>query len=420
LQRLALLGFGALLLILFLGFAIAQGLGHPDVPSGAVAVIEEVPEDLGTITEEELKRGIVQTARQNGIKPVPKPGDPPYDELEKRVLSELFERVWIQGEAEELGLTATPEEVADELEKLKEPAFKTEAQYQEFLKKTTFTQADVDELVKIQILTKKIQEQSAEVPPPGKEEIEEYYEEAKSTQFTSPETRDARIIVNKDKAKVEEALDLLEGDTTEENWKRVAAKYSTEKATKDKGGLRPTIFEGSLPGLDEAIFDAPPAELEGPINAPQGWAIFEVVKVTEKSVQPLAEVESQVSAQLSQRAQQAASERFAVAFGSKWNSRTFCAPEFTIERCANFKGNGRPLGAPPGCYEEDPKAPAPEGCPAPVTQTKPMLPGTNSILEPQGEKQAIEGHPPQRPRPSKLEAAAPEGATGIPPITPGE
>jgi parvulin-like peptidyl-prolyl isomerase len=414
LQRLALLGFGGLLLVLFLAFAIGQGLGNPSVPSGAVAVVEDAPGDLGTITEEDLKVAVEQTAGAAGQK-VPKEGTPQYEELEKTTFSEVLDRIWIQGEAEEMGITVTPEEVSDKLEQEKKRAFKTEAEYQEFLKKGNFTQADVNERIKLGMLTEQIQKEAAETSAtPSDSEVEEYYEAAKDTQFTQPETRDVRLIVNKDRKKIDEALTLLEKDNSDESWKKVAKEFSTESATKGKGGLRTSLVEGTLPDLDSAIFSAPPAVVKGPIEGTQGWTIFEVDKVNSAKVQSLKEVESQISAQLGEQAQQQASARLIRNFGSKWGSRTFCAEDFMIERCANFEGSGRPASAPPACYEAEPKGPAPEACPAPVQQVSPALPGTVNVLAPEGEKL------PQRPRPSKLEAAPPTAPTGLPQGIPGE
>lgn len=414
LQRLTLLGFAGLLVLLFLIFAVSQGLGNPSVSSGDVAVVEDAPDGLGTVSEEDLKQAIEQAAGQAGQK-VPKEGTPQYEELEKTAFGEVLDRIWIQGEAADMGISVTEGEVSDELEKLKKQAFKTEAQYQKFLKEANFTQADVDERIEIQMLSERIQkEASEEAATPSDAEVEEYYEAAKDTQFTQPETRDVRLIVNKDRKKIDEAAALLEKDNSDESWKKVAKEFSTESATKGKGGLRTSLTEGALPDLDSAIFSAPPTVVEGPIEGAQGWTIFEVDKVNPSKVQSLKEVESQISAQLGEQAQQQASARLIRSYGSKWTSRTFCADDFLIERCANFEGTGRPASAPPACYEADPKGPAPEACPAPVQQATPALPGTVSVLTPEGEKL------PQRPRPSKLEAAPPTGAPGLPPGVPGE
>lgn len=412
-QRLALLAFGALLVLLFLIFAIAQGIGNPSVPSDAVAVVEDAPDDLGTVTKEEFDRALLQAAAQGQVKPVPKPGDDKYDELKETALGEVLDAIWIQGQAEEMGISVTPKEVAKELEKLKKQAFKTEKQYKEFLKEAKFTQADVDQRVTIQVLSSKIQEQVTEgTPQPSTREIEDYYEAAKSSQYTTPESRDIRVIKNKDKAKVEAAKAELEKDDSTKSWVKVAEKHSTD-TTKSNGGLQSGVADGQLPEpLGAEVFKAPQGELVGPIDEKGTFTVFEVMKITPEKVQSLDEAKPQIDAQLAEQAQQQTFAAFVRGYGSRWSSRTFCAADFLIERCANFKSDGRPPESNPACFEADPKAPV-EACPAPVAQAKPAQPGTVSPLNREGQKLA------QRPRPSKLEEAAPEGAELPPGVTPG-
>lgn len=419
LQRLALLGFAALLILLFVIFAIAQGIGSPSVPSGAVAVIEDAPGDLGTITEEEFQRALEQAAAQGKIKPVPKPGDPKYDELKETALGEVMDAIWIQGQAEEMGVSVTEKEIADELKKLKDKAFKTEQQYKEFLKEASFTQEDVDTRVTIQMLSEQIQTQvTEEAPIPSNREIEDYYEAAKSSQYTTPETRDIRVIKNKDKAKVEEAKAALEKDDSDKSWEKVAKKYSTD-TTKNTGGLQSGVTKGAgtlQEPLEDEVFAAPQGELEGPLKDGQGYTVFEVMTTTPEKVQSLDEAKSQISAQLAEQAKQQTFTAFVQGYSNKWSSRTFCAADFTIARCANFKSDGRPPEANEACFEANPKTPA-EACPAPIPQVKPAQPGTVSPLNREGQKLA------QRPQPSKLEAAAaPEGEIpgGVVPGATGE
>jgi len=406
LKRLALLGFGALLVLLFVGIAVAEGLGDPSIPSDAVAVVEDAPEGLGTVTKKEFDSAIVQAAASSGIKPVPKPGDEQYEGLKETALGELLQSIWLQGQAAEMGIEVTPKEVAAELKKIKEQSFKTEKQYQEFLKESHFTPADVLDRVKLQILSKDIQEQiQAEATAPSSGEIQDYYETAKATQFTTPESRDIRLVVNKDKSKVEEAQAALEKDDSVESWEKVAKKYSSDPTTKNKGGLQSAITEGGVSEpLNKAVFAAEQGELEGPLKESRGYAIFEVSKITPAKVQELATVTSQISSQLEEQAAQQSFARFVRNWTSLWTSRTFCTEEVTISRCANYKASGRPAEANPACYEANPKEP-PESCPAPVTQVKPALPGSVNVLEPEGKQLT------QRPRPSGGEegAAAPEG-----------
>jgi hypothetical protein len=266
------------------------------------------------------------------------------------------------------------------------------------------------------MLSEQIQNQvTEEAPVPSKTEIEDYYEAAKSSQYTTPESRDIRVIKNKDKAKVEEAKAALEKDKTEKNWEKVAKKYSTD-TTKRTGGLQSAVTEGTIgEPLDAEVFAADQGELVGPLQEGKSYTVFEVMKITPEKVQSFDEAKTQISEQLAEQAKQQNFAAFVRNYGSKWKSRTFCAADFTLERCANFKSDGRPPEANEACFEADPKTPA-EACPAPIPQVKPAQPGTVSPLNPEGQKLA------QRPRPSKLEAVAPEGAVpgGLVPGATGE
>jgi len=417
LRRLALLGFAALLVLLIVGFAVAQGIGNPSVPSGDVAIVEDAPEGIGTVSEEQLKHAIVIAAAAGQIKPVPKPGSEKYEELQETALGEIFDTIWIQGLGEEMGISVTPKEVEQELEKLKKQAFKTEKQYEEFLEESHYTSEDVDQRVKIQVFNTKIQEQlKEESSVPSSREIEEYYEEAKSSQFTTPESRDIRIVVNKDKGKAEEAKAALEEDSSVKSWEEVAKKYSTDPSTKGKGGLQSGVSEGQLSEpLNKAIFETDQGDLGGPVKESRGYVVFEVATIKKEKTSSLEEVKSQISSQLEQQASQQTFSSFLSNWNSTWRSRTFCAEGFETERCANYpaeKQLEKAREASKACYEANPKEPA-EACPAPVTQVKPAKPGSVSLLEPEGKKLA------QRPRSAGEESVLPEGAELPPGVVPG-
>jgi foldase protein PrsA len=411
-QRLALVVFGALLVVLFLGFAIAQGIGAPSVPSGDVAKVEEVPAEIGSISEADFKRAVLQQAAQNGSKKVPKPGDDKYEELKEAALSELLDTIWLQGEAEELGIAVTPKQIQTELAQIKSQNFKTDAEYQDFLEKSRFTKEDVINRVKLQILSTQIQEQiSNAAPPAAQAEIEDFYATELETQFTEPEAREARIVVNADKAKIEEAKAELEKDNSPAAWKKIAAKVSEDPNTKEKGGLQAGLTRELLqsqPELEAAIFDNDPGVVGGPTAVAGKFFITEVVKVKGSSTQSLKEVEAQIKSQLDQQLQQEFFSEFVSAYQSKWEARTICADSYLIERCSNYVGSGHPASAPEACYEADPKGGLPEDCPAPVQQVAPALPGSVTELKPQGERL------PQRPRPQGLKEPGEEAEVGLP------
>lgn len=409
-QRFALILFGALFLLLFLGFAIAQGLTGPSVASGDAAHISGLPDKYANISEDQVTSGIARQAGEKGEPP--KPGTKKYEEAKEAALTEKIEGVWIRGQAEEMGISATEKQVEDELAAIKKQNFPTEKSFQDFLKKSHFSEAEVNELVELQIFTKEIQAKiAAEAPKPSSDAVEAYYEAEKATQFTTKESRDVRLILNEDKGEVEAAKAALEKDSSPASWKKAAKKYSSDPTSASKGGLQEGITEEFLKGpLKTAIFDSPTGELIGPVKFEKNWVLVEVVKLTPGKVQTLAESKAQIESALGQQEQQEFLTEFVGDFQSKWSSRTTCADEFLIEKCGNFVGDGHPASASPACYEADPKTPAKE-CPSPVTPISPALPGTVTVTKPKGEPF------PQRPLPESL--GGEEGSAELPPgVTP--
>jgi hypothetical protein len=417
-QRIGLVLFGVVFVALFVVFAVAQGIGAGGVPSGDAAVVKSVPN--GNVSEAEVKRATIQQiaakVASKEFKKAPKPGSAKYEEAQTTALGELLEYLWITGAAEELNITVTGKEIGSALAEIKKQQFPTEAAFQKFLKETHFTRADVLKRVKLQVVAKKVQEKIQNQSGPATQaEIEAYYEENKATQYTTKPSRDVRVIINKDKSKVEAAQKALEADNSAANWKKIAKKYSSDPTTAKTGGLQKGISEEFLKGaIKKAIFDSATGEIVGPTAFEKNYLVTEVVALHAKKVQTLAEVKSTISTQVTETKQQKSFETFVGEFHTKWESRTYCASAFPNERCANYPASKRLEKSREqykACYEADPKTPAKE-CPAAVTATKPAVPGTVTELAPQGEALV------QRPYPVGGKAAAattelsPEGATG--------
>jgi parvulin-like peptidyl-prolyl isomerase len=401
-----------------------------DAPSTTTVDCHGNKSELSHISKSQFSCSLKQAAARAGLKTIPKPGSSQYTSLKDSAVGDLLDTVWIQSEAEEQGVTATPQEIAAQLAQIKQQNFKTKAEFQQFLKTSGYSKADVNTRVKLQILSQKIEQKVAKnVTPVSDSDVHDYYDAAK-TQFTQPASRDVRVILNKDKAKVEQALALLQKDDSAANWKKVAAKYSTDPASKSNGGLRPGITQGLLEKpLDGDIFSAPLKQVEGVVKTPLGYYDYEVEKVTPEQTQPFSQVQQQIRQQLDQQNQQNQFQAFVNNYGAKWQSRTFCAAGFVTSRCANFK-SGHPQTAPPTCYEAHPKGGRPDACPAPVQQVQPALPGTVTLINPQGTRLAQRPVPPGAavspqlsgtipgsaiPGAAPAGAAPPTGATGAPP-----
>lgn len=403
-QRLALILFGAVFVALFVGFAIAQGLTGPSVPSGDVAVVSGVSD--GNISEAEYKVAVAQQVASGEPKKIPKPGSKKADELREAIVGQLLEAVWIRGEAEELDISVTAKQVETELAQIKKSNWPTPAAYKEFLETSKLSQDEVNEKVEVQMLGTKVKELAeGGSPPPSNSEIAESYEENKATTYTTKPSRDVRLIFSEDKGEVAAAVKQLKADDSPASWKVVAKKYSADPSTKNKGGLQTGLTEEILQTagpLKAAIFGAATGEVSGPIKFQSSYVVFEVEKLNPAKVQTLGEVRAQISAQLAEQAKQKYFGEFVTDFQNKWTSRTTCASDFEIARCANYSSAARiakERESYKSCFEANPKVPA-EECPAPVLQNKPALPGTVTLAKPEGEQLV------QRPLPE----AAPKGA----------
>lgn len=428
------------LVVAVAAFGATNGLGEPDVPSDAIAVVEDAPEgsgekitdchgnevvdDPGTITEDELDCALEQAAARAGLQEVPKEGTVQYENVEVAAVSDMLDTVWIRGEAEEQGVSISEKEIDEQLDLIKNQNFRSEEEFQRFLEESGFTEADVNLRVELQLLSQRLQLRiERRAPEVTDDDIEEYYEASKS-EFEQPETRDVRLVLNSDAEQVEKAKAELEADSSAASWRGVVKEYSTDPASRGSGGLRPKLTEGLLEEpLNGEVFAAETGEIVGPVKTPVGTYVFEVVKVTPSRTLDLREVRDQIVAQLEQVRQQEAFQRFVDDYGSKWQSRTVCAGGYVIERCDNYPQDaeappksarrvspGHPPDAPFSCYrEEEPKRGRPP-CPAPVIQLQPALPGTVTVINPGGTRL------PQTPRPPGLEKPAP---TGLPGAVPG-
>lgn len=419
-SRLTLAVFVGAFAVLFAVAGIVVGIGHPSPAPGDVAIIEGVPSDIGTITEADFNKAMVQSAAKQQLPAVPKPSDPKYKELKEATVGELLTKVWLQGQAEEMGFSATEKEVADKVKELETRQFKSKAEYKKTLKEFHYSQADVEELLRVEILSQKIQEQfTTAAPAPSESEAKSYYEAAKTTQYVQPKSRDVRIVLNKDKKQVEQAKALLEKDDSAASWQKVAKKYSTDPTTKESGGLRAGLTENALEEpANAAVFNAPEKKLEGPIKVGTDYYVFEVEKENEETIQSFDEVKESINQQLKEQAGQENLGAFAGNFEAKWRSQTFCGSDYLNPRCGNFAVSSDPAMREPEsekCRQSVPSKEFPKDCPAPVAQAKPALPGSVTPLQKHGTPLA------QRPQPANLEQteASSFSTEGTVPVTPG-
>jgi hypothetical protein len=146
------------------GGSSAAGAALPtpeNLPANMVAFVSVVPVSAGRVTKNEFQRALEQSAAAAGRASAPKPGGKGYVELRDEAIGELLDSVWIKGQALEMGIAVTRQQVATELAAIKQANFKDGADYRAFLKQSRFTRQDVNERVELQLLTTRIQERVA-------------------------------------------------------------------------------------------------------------------------------------------------------------------------------------------------------------------------------------------------------------------
>nr|HNH85733.1 NAD-dependent epimerase/dehydratase family protein [Solirubrobacterales bacterium] len=96
-RKFGLILFGAILVVLFAGIAIAQGVSKPGVESGDIITVQDVPDGKGSITEEDYNRSFEQTWKRGGLQAAPKEGDAQYDQVKEAAINDLLDQAWLAG-----------------------------------------------------------------------------------------------------------------------------------------------------------------------------------------------------------------------------------------------------------------------------------------------------------------------------------
>jgi foldase protein PrsA len=256
-----------------------------------------------------------------------------YNALRDQVMNFLISAAWVQGEAHDQGVKVPDSQVKKEFDQQRQQSFPKDTDYTNFLKSSGYIQEDLLYRIRVQDLSTKLREKVLK----GKDkvsdqEIADYYNKNKD-RFAQAERRDLRIVLTKDKAKAEAAKKAL---ASGESWNSVAAKYSTDSASKDNGGKLPGVAKGQQEkALDDAVFAADKGELTGPIKTQFGYYVFDVTGITPKKQQTLEQSKETIKSLLSSQKQQKALNTFVKDFQDKWRERTECRSGFVVQNCKN-------------------------------------------------------------------------------------
>jgi foldase protein PrsA len=265
------------------------------VPSGAVAVI-----DGTAIPKTDYDRLFAQAekAYEAQGRAFPQTGSAEYEQLKAQTVQFLIDRQIREKKAAALGLKVTDQEVADQLDSLKQQYFSSdEKKYQDELKAQGVTEEDVLADIRAQLISQKIYDKINEGVTVTDAEVQQYYDDNK-TQFTAPESREvAHILVDpKDKALAEDIYQQLQNGA---DFAELAKKYSIDTQSAKDGGKLNDVRGTFVPEFEDVAFSLDTGEISKPVKSQYGWHIITALEDTKpESTTPFSEVSSTLHDQL--------------------------------------------------------------------------------------------------------------------------
>jgi parvulin-like peptidyl-prolyl isomerase len=205
------------------------------------------------------------------------------EELRKNLSTDLIAELLIKDRADRLGLNVSAEELKDAMTRLKEQyGIKTDADFEESLRKSGMARADMEARLHDTILMNKVfARELRQRDELADKELRERYDREKERYRLPERARLREIIVVKpdDPSKVEAARQRANGLAAEARTGDFAklATSSSDAGTKAKGGDLGEVARGELlPDLDKAVFNATAGTVLGPIETKSGWHILKV------------------------------------------------------------------------------------------------------------------------------------------------
>jgi parvulin-like peptidyl-prolyl isomerase len=256
-----------------------------------------------------------------------------FNQLKDQVLSFLIRATWLDQEAAKQHVKVTDQDVQKQLDQAKKQAFPNPSDYSKYLTRSGLTNADVLFQQRSQLLEQKI----TQAVTKGKDkvtdqQITDYYNKNKS-KFATPERRDLRIVLTKDKATAQKAKQALQSG---QSWNAVAKKYSIDQASKTNGGKLAGVAKGQQEkALDDAVFKAPKNKLEGPVKTQFGYYVFDVTNVKPAKQQSLQDSKKSITEILKSDNQRKALDTFGKDYRNRYKDATECRSGYVTDDCKN-------------------------------------------------------------------------------------
>lgn len=322
---------GIVLVLVIATLAVGAAACNSELPGDAVAKVGDI-----LITVEQFNAAVAQEAGAYGI--TKDNNLEIYKQVEKWVVENLVANEVAAQEATKLGLSVTDEEVQAEVDNYLNSYYSgDQAAMEAALKTAGFTLEDFKKNVKDGLLRDKVKAEAVkDVTSVPEDKIKAYYYANQANYYVEP-SRGLRHILIKpiatgaattsstagatdtsvaggaavtdaDWAKaLATAKDVRSRLAAGGDWTKLAAQYSGDFSTKDKGGDMGTVYQGeTIKEFEDAAFALELNEISQPVKTVYGYEIIQATAVTKGGPQTLDEVRSQIESQLLVEAQDAA------------------------------------------------------------------------------------------------------------------
>jgi foldase protein PrsA len=293
--------------------------GGGGVPGDAVATVDGV-----AIEQRSFDHWLAITAKTTGKREA---------DVRDQVMQMLVSSRWIEGEAEDRGISVDEADVKQDFERQKKLSFPQDADFQRFLKTSGQTEKDILERVRLDLLSSRIRDEvtggEAKITA---QQVADHYKSNKAN-FKQPEQRDLRIVLASSRAKAGAARAALAGGAS---WSSVARRYSIDRTSRSDGGRQLAVTRGQQEkALGDAVFKARVGKLTGPVKAQHGYSVFEVTRVFQARQQSLDEAEPTIEKLLVSDSRRQKLDEFTEELRDKWRPRTDCRQGYITADCAN-------------------------------------------------------------------------------------
>jgi parvulin-like peptidyl-prolyl isomerase len=286
--------FAAGLAILAVGCGTSSDSG--DVPANSVAVVGD-----RAITKSEFD-DLVKYAKQSYTaqkRPFPKVGTQEYAQIRDQAVRFLVQRAQFEVKADDLGVDVSDDAVDKRIDTyIKDRHEGSKKKFQAELKQQGLSDQQARDIIRANLVQEAIYKKVTADVKVTDEQIKSYYDKNKA-QYGTPETRQVRHVLVKDKALADRLYNQLR--VSGADWAGIAKRYSEDPGSKNKGG-RYTATKGQVvPEFGKAVFSMETNAVTKPVKTQYGYHIIQALAPIKKgTTTPFAQVKEAIRQQLTQ------------------------------------------------------------------------------------------------------------------------